>query len=425
MENKKKFYQLAWPQRLAALSAQQKLTAAQKKLLTDHAVDPQLGDQQIENYLTNYNLPEGLAFHYLINGKKYLIPMVTEEPSVIAASSHGAGLIEKAGGFKVRTTPHLLWGQIIIEHVTDPVALKEKLQANQAELLAAADLGHPSLKKRGGGARLLRIRILGAGLLSVDLGIDTQEAMGANLVNSMLEALAQKIRHQYGCQILMSILSNLADECLATAECALPVELLAKKGFAGIETAQKIVAAAKVAQLDPYRAATQNKGIMNGVDAVVIAMGNDWRAIESAAHAYAARDGHYRGLSSWSLSADQKKLQGKLTLPLPVGFVGGSISILPLVKFNQQLAGVQSAAELEKVIISVGLAQNLAALLALVTEGIQRGHMRLQLRSTAIAAGATTAQADQVAALLQQQKRTDLASAKQILQDLRKNGDQK
>jgi hydroxymethylglutaryl-CoA reductase len=425
MENKKKFYQLSWSKRLATLNAQQKLTTAQQKLLEKHAVDPQLSDQQIENYLTNYNLPEGLAFHYLINGKKYLVPLVTEEPSVIAASSHGAGLVEKAGGFQAQTTAHLLWGQIIIEQLTDPMGLKKRLQAKQAELLAAADSGHPSLKKRGGGARLLRIRILGEKVLSVDLGIDTQEAMGANLVNSMLESLAQKIKQQFSCQVLMSILSNLADECLATAECELPVELLAKKGFAGLKTAQKITAAAKIAQLDPYRAATHNKGIMNGVDAAVIAMGNDWRAIESAVHAYAARDGYYRGLSSWVLSPDQKKLCGKLTLPLPVGFVGGSISILPLVKFNQQLAGIKSVAELEKVIVCVGLAQNLAALLALVTEGIQQGHMRLQLRSTALAAGATIAEADQVAILLQQQRQTDLASAKQILQNLRGNGDQK
>ncbi|WP_010579934.1 hydroxymethylglutaryl-CoA reductase, degradative [Liquorilactobacillus vini] len=423
MGTAKKFYQLSWANRLTTLIDQGIITPAQAKILKQQANNQLLGDQQIENYLTDYHLPQGVAWHYLIDGQQYLAPMVTEEPSVIAASSHGAGLIAQSGGFKTKIGPHILWGQIILEQITNQQQLKQQLLTQKPQLLAVADQAHPSLKKRGGGTRLLRVRSLNDQLLSIDLGIDTQAAMGANMVNSMLEAVAKYLRQQLGSQVLMSILSNLADECLATATCQLPVELLTKGSFSGRQTAKKIALAAHVAQIDPYRAATHNKGIMNGVDAVTIAMGNDWRAIESAAHAYAARDGQYRGLSHWSLSADQQFLQGELTLPLPVGFVGGSIKIVPLVQLNQQLAQIKEVSDLEKLLVCVGLAQNLAALLALVTEGIQRGHMQLQLRSTALAAGAKITEVAEVVQQLQAQGQTDLTSAQLILQKIRKNGD--
>ncbi|WP_281165887.1 hydroxymethylglutaryl-CoA reductase, degradative [Liquorilactobacillus sicerae] len=423
MKTTKKFYQQSWTNRLMTLVNQSIITPAQATILKQQANNQLLGDQQIENYLTDYHLPQGVACHYLIDGQQYLAPMVTEEPSVIAASSHGAGLVAQAGGFKTKIGLHILWGQIILEQVTNPQQLKQQLLMRKAQLLALADQAHPSLKKRGGGARLLRVRSLGDQLLSIDLGIDTQAAMGANMVNSMLEAVAKYLRQQLGRQVLMSILSNLADECLATATCRLPIELLTKGSFSGSQTAKKIALAAHVAQIDSYRAATHNKGIMNGVDAVTIAMGNDWRAIESAAHAYAARDGQYRGLSRWNLSTDQQFLQGELTLPLPVGFVGGSIKIVPLAQLNQQLAQIRSVGDLEKLLVCVGLAQNLAALLALVTEGIQRGHMQLQLHSTALAAGAEITEIAEVVQQLQAQGKTDLTSAQLILQKIRKTGD--
>ncbi|ULQ49232.1 hydroxymethylglutaryl-CoA reductase, degradative [Liquorilactobacillus nagelii] len=415
MTNLSKFYQKTWQQRLQALIDQKIISDQQRKILQCSASDPELGDQQIENYLTHYNLPEGLALHYIINGKRYLIPMVTEEPSVIAASSHGAAIIEKSGGFTTKVSGHLLWGQIVFEKVSQPEKLKKNLEEQQEKLILIANQAHPSLQKRGGGARHLRVRILAADLVSLDLAIDTQEAMGANMVNSMLEAVANYLGTQISAPVLLSVLSNLADESLAQASCRIPVEFLTRPQLAGQQVAEKIAVASRLAQLDPYRAATHNKGIMNGVDAVAIAMGNDWRAIESAAHAFAVKSGSYRGLSQWQLNSDNSILEGKITLPLPVAVVGGSIKIVPLVQLNQQLAKINSATQLAEIIVSVGLAQNLAALQALVSEGIQQGHMRLQLRATILAAGAQPNEVATILKQMQQMKKTDLTTAQSLL----------
>ncbi|MFT9213312.1 hydroxymethylglutaryl-CoA reductase, degradative [Liquorilactobacillus ghanensis] len=415
MTNLSKFYQKTWMQRLQALMDQQLISVEQRQLLEKSATDPAVGDQQIENYLTHYGLPEGLAFHYLIDQRRYLVPMVTEEPSVIAASSHGAAIVEKSGGFYTKVTDHLLWGQIVFEQVANAEKLKSLLEQQQEKLLQIANQAHPSLQQRGGGARYLRVRILAQDLVSLDLAIDTQQAMGANMVNSMLEAVADYLRGQVSTPVLLSVLSNLADQALATAVCRIPVELLARPQITGQQVAQKMAAASRLAQLDPYRAATHNKGIMNGVDAVAIAMGNDWRAIESAAHAFAVKKGNYRGLSQWQLKSDESVLEGTLTLPLPVGFVGGSTKIVPLVQLNHHLAAIKSVGELEKVMVSVGLAQNLAALQALVSEGIQQGHMRLQLRATVLAAGAQPAEVATIVTKMQQLQRTDLATAQNLL----------
>lgn len=418
MQNYGKFYQKPWEERINLIKKNEKLTEKQIQILENAAQNKTLGNTMIENYITDYSYPEGIAFHYLINNKDYIVPMVTEEPSVVAASSHGASIIAKAGGFFASTSERLMIGQIIVENVEDTENLTKKIQKIGKELLLVADQAHPSLKRRGGGTRWLKTRILAADLVTIDIAIDVQEAMGANMINTMLEAVAKKLEKLLNQQVLMSILSNYATECVARATCEIPVELLAKKGISGENIAQKISQASRVAQLDPYRAVTHNKGIMNGVDAVVMASGNDWRAIESGAHAYAARNGQYRGLSTWKLS--NNCLIGELELPLPVGFVGGSIGIIPLVKVNQDLLKITSAQELECVIVSVGLAQNLAALLALVSEGIQKGHMRLQLKSLVIAAGADAIEEQTVVDKMLQAGKRDLESAKKILKEIRK-----
>ncbi|MBZ2406610.1 hydroxymethylglutaryl-CoA reductase, degradative [Liquorilactobacillus hordei] len=418
MQNYGKFYQKPWEERINLIKKNEKLTEKQIQILENAAQNKTLGNTMIENYITDYSYPEGIAFHYLINNKDYIVPMVTEEPSVVAASSHGASIIAKAGGFFASTSERLMIGQIIVENVEDTENLTKKIQKIGKELLLVADQAHPSLKRRGGGTRWLKTRILAADLVTIDIAIDVQEAMGANMINTMLEAVAKKLEELLNQQVLMSILSNYATECVARVTCEIPVELLAKKGISGENIAQKISQASRVAQLDPYRAVTHNKGIMNGVDAVVMASGNDWRAIESGAHAYAARNGQYRGLSTWKLS--NNCLIGELELPLPVGFVGGSIGIIPLVKVNQDLLKITSAQELECVIVSVGLAQNLAALLALVSEGIQKGHMRLQLKSLVIAAGADAIEEQTVVDKMLQAGKRDLESAKKILKEIRK-----
>lgn len=419
MDRFKKYYRKSWQDRLDTLWEGGYLTEEEIYQLKDLGTQQALGDEMIENYITNYALPEGLGVNYWINGKDYVVPMVTEEPSVIAASCNGARIIKKAGGFKAQAQPRLMIGQVIIENVQDEVALIGALSNIKEDLLKIADVAHPSLKKRGGGARWIRFRLLADDLMSVDLAVDVQEAMGANMLNTMLEAVAAEIRKQLGQDILLSILSNYATDCLATAECSIPVEFLAKKEMPGAEAARRIAQASRIAQLDPYRAATHNKGIMNGIDAVVLASGNDWRAIEAGAHAYAARDGKYRGLSQWKLEGD--KLKGQISLPLPVGFVGGSIGILPQVKLNHKLLRVKNARELEEVIASVGLAQNLAALWALVTVGIQQGHMKLQLRSLAVAVGARQDEVAQLVDRMRAAGKTDSASAKKILQAIRKD----
>ncbi|EJF02049.1 hydroxymethylglutaryl-CoA reductase, degradative [Liquorilactobacillus mali] len=418
MQNYGKFYQKPWKERINLISQNEKLTKDQIQILKSSAQNRFLGDTMIENYITDYSYPEGIAFHYLVNNKDYLVPMVTEEPSVIAASSHGASIIAKAGGFVASTSERLMIGQIILENVEDSKKLILEIKELTKNLLSVADRAHPSLKRRGGGARWLKTRILAKDLVAIDIAIDVQEAMGANMINTMLEAVAKKLEEVLNQQVLMSILSNYATECLARTTCKIPFELLSRNGIAGEIIAKKIAQAGRVAQLDTYRAATHNKGIMNGIDAVVMASGNDWRAIESGAHAYAARNGQYRGLSTWKLSGGY--LIGELELPLPVGFVGGSIGIVPLVSINQKLMKITSARELESIIVSVGLAQNLAALLALVSEGIQKGHMRLQLKSLVIAAGADATEEDAIVDRMLQEGKRDADSAKKILRDYRK-----
>ncbi len=391
-----KYYQKDRQTRLDILVQQKKLTQAEVDSLIDPKLDLTLGDTMIENFITQYQIPEGLALNYVIDGKEYLIPMVTEEPSVIAAASHGAAIVKRSGGFTSELKERLMIGQIVIEQVKDATKLAQELEQKQAKLLQLANEAHPSIVCRGGGAREIKVRILAPDLISLDLIVDVKEAMGANMLNTMLEA-----------------------RCLVKGTCEIPVSELTKGELAGEKIAQKIATASRLAQLDPYRATTHNKGIMNGIDAVVIASGNDWRAIEAGAHAYAARNGSYQGLSTWQVKGD--KLIGELELPLPLGSVGGSVSIVPLVKLNHRLLELQDAKELEKIVAAVGLGQNLAALYALVTDGIQKGHMKLQLKSLAVAVGASPSEVSAVVAGLLAKKARDSATAKQILEEIRGN----
>ena len=420
MEGFKKYYKKSWSERLEILKKQEILSQEDIDRLKSQAIDVSLGETQIENFITQYLLPEGLALNYVINGKEYLIPMVTEEPSVIAASSHGAGIVKKSGGFKASVKQRLMLGQVIVEKIEDVDKFEDDILENEAELLEIANQAHPSIVRRGGGARWIRVRKLDKSIVSIDLAVDVQEAMGANMLNTMLEAIAATIREKYEQDVVMSILSNYATECLATAICDIPVASLTKNGMSGEKIAEKIAQASYIAQIDPYRATTHNKGIMNGIDGVVIASGNDWRAIEAGAHAYAAKDCNYRGLSTWKVIGDT--LHGEITLPLPLGSVGGSIGIVPLVKVNHKLLEIENAIELEKVVASVGLGQNLAALYALVTEGIQKGHMRLQLKSLASSIGATEKEIPLVVSKLEKLNKRDMSTAKEILDNLRNEG---
>lgn len=418
MSGFKKYYQKTWNERLQVLEEKHLLNVNEITYLRELVSANSLGDTVIENFITEYSLPEGLGLNYLIDGQEYVIPMVTEEPSVVAASCHGAKIIKAAGGFKTKLVERLMIGQVLLENVVEAEKLIAKLEDYTAQMLKVANDAHPSILKRGGGARWIRLRILDHDLISVDLAVDVKQAMGANMLNTMLEAVANFIQRKFNQDILMSILSNYATSCLATAQCEIPVDKLAKEDISGLQVAKKIAQASRVAQLDVYRAATHNKGIMNGVDAVVLASGNDWRAIEAGIHAYAARDGQYRGLSNWKVEAD--KLIGEMTLPLPLGFVGGSIGIVPLVKINHKLLQINNAEHLERIVVCVGLAQNLAALNALVTEGIQKGHMHLQMKSLAVTVGAKSTEINMLVNLLEKDKVRDSANAKKLLEQLRK-----
>jgi len=356
-------------------------------------------DQMIENVVGLHSLPLGIAVNFVVNERDVLVPMDIEEPSVVAGASFAAKLARAGGGFRAIATEPEMIGQLQVLDVADPWSACFDLLAAREKLLALANETDPVIVNLGGGARDLEVRVLeqtSAGpMLVVHLIFDCRDAMGANTVNTACETLAPRVEEITGGRVGLRILSNLADRRLARARCTVPVETLAFKDFPGERVAQGIVEAWAFAAADPYRAATHNKGIMNGVDAVVVATGNDWRAVEAGAHAYAARSGRYTSLSTWARDAEGN-LVGTLEVPLAVGFVGGATRVHPTAQVALKILGVQTGRELAEIIVSVGLAQNLAALRALATEGIQRGHMRLHARQVAIAAGATGDEVAQV-----------------------------
>jgi len=370
-----------------------------------------------------FGLPLGLGLNLLVNGKDYLVPMVVEEPSVVAAVSFAAKIVRGSGGFFAEADPSLMVGQIQLSRYGDPTEAVARIEAHKKEILELANTFHPQMQRRGGGAKDVEVRLLpapegpkGEPLLVVHLILDTQEAMGANLINTEAEGVAPLLESITGGRVYLRILSNLADKRLARASCRIPFSQLADFDMPGEEIAEGIAQASRFASADPYRAATHNKGIMNGVDAVAIATGQDWRAIEAGAHAYASRSGHYRPLSTWTL--EEGHLVGRVELPLALGTVGGPIKLHPQVQLCLRMMRVSSAKELSGVIASVGLAQNLAALRALGSVGIQKGHMALHARCVAAAAGAKGDWVDKIAKLLVSAGHVKLDKAKELIASL-------
>ncbi|SES90928.1 hydroxymethylglutaryl-CoA reductase [Salinibacillus kushneri] len=428
MENKylHKFYQKNRSERIGALVLAGVIHEDDAALLRDGLSIPEdVADNMIENQIGKYELPLGAALNFLINGKEYAVPMAIEEPSVVAAASSAAKIINKAGGFHTSIEERRMIGQVALKDIPNLEDAENIIMEHKANILQIANESKSSIVKRGGGAKDLLVRVLPAdeqnnipSFLVVHLHIETLEAMGANIIDTMVEAIKPYLEEITNGKALMGILSNYATDCLATAECRIPLSLLEKGEFSGEEVRDRIIEATQFAYADPYRAVTHNKGIMNGVDAVVIASGNDWRAIEAGAHAYAARSGQYRSLSTWE-KGENGELIGRLTLPLPVGAVGGQISIHPAAQFTKRLMGYENAKGLESIIVSAGLGQNLSAIKALVTEGIQKGHMKLHAKSLAISAGATGTEIEVVSEKLRQSKKMDLNTAKEMLKDLR------
>jgi len=415
------FYNMTIEERRQKLADAAALTPPDLDAWTSGGISAEAADHMIENVVGMHSLPLGIALNFQVNGKDVLVPMTLEEPSVVAGASFMAKLARAGGGYQATTTDPLMIGQMQVINVTNLNEAKLKIYEKKAELLAEADTIDPILKKFGGGARDLEVRIFNdspiGGFLVVHLIYDVRDAMGANAVNTACERLAPKIEAITGGKVHLRILSNLADRRIARARCTIPVNELAFDNFSGETVRDGIIAAYAFAAVDPYRAATHNKGIMNGVDSVVIATGNDWRAIEAGAHSYAVKNGEYTSLSTWGKDADGN-LVGTLEMPMAVGIVGGATKVHPAAQAAVKLMGVKTASELAEIIVSVGLAQNMAALRALATEGIQRGHMSLHARQVAIAAGATGEMVEKVAAQMVVEKVVRIDRAEEILKSL-------
>jgi hydroxymethylglutaryl-CoA reductase len=383
-------YKLDLAERIAELQRRGWLSPEDADALRNgrHVLPAVDADRMVENVIGTFALPFAVAPNFRVNDRDYVVPMVVEEPSVVAALSHAASLARENGGFTVSSEQPLLAGQVHVSDMADGAV--EALQGAADELLAMANAVHPRLVSRGGGARSIDVRKLelpdGAPLLAVHVLVDTCDAMGANLVNTICEALAPRIEELTGGKVELRILSNLCDSALVTARVSYATSSLGKGQYGGEFVRDAIVRANDIALRDPWRAATHNKGIMNGVDPIAIATGNDWRAVEAGAHAYAAQAGHYRALTRWAVD-DNGDLEGVLRIPLKVGTVGGTLDSNPAAKLALAITGVGSATELACLMAAAGLAQNFAALRALVTSGIQQGHMRLHARSVAATVG--------------------------------------
>jgi hydroxymethylglutaryl-CoA reductase len=416
------FYNLALDHRRAKLAESAGLSPDDLAAYASNGgLSFEAAEHMIENVIGTHALPLGIGLNFQVNGKDVLVPMVIEEPSVVAGASFMAKLARAGGGFHATASEPLMIGQMQVINVTNLAEAKLKLYEHKADLLAEADSIDPVLKKFGGGARDLEVRIFESspigGFLVLHLIYDVRDAMGANAVNTACERLAPQVEAITGGKVHLRILSNLADRRIARTRCTIPLKELAFDDYKGEQVRDGIIAAYAFAAVDPYRAATHNKGIMNGVDAVVIATGNDWRAIEAGAHAYATRSGKYTSLSTWGKDADGN-LVGTLEMPMAVGIIGGATKVHPSAQASVKLMGVKTASELAEIIVSVGLAQNMAALRALATEGIQRGHMSLHARQVAIAAGATGDMIEKVAAQMVAEKIVRIDRAEEILKTL-------
>lgn len=379
-------------------------------------------DKMIENVVGIFSLPIGLALNFLINNKEYIIPMSVEEPSIVAAASSAAKIIREAGGFTTSSDEPIMIGQLQVVNCEDFEEAKRNVLARKQEIIDLANKTEPCMLKRGGGAKDIEVRILGdekeypyVKMLIVHLLIDTRDAMGANAINSMLEGVAPLVEEITKAKIYLKILSNLSDRRVARAKAVIPPHLLKTDNCSGEEIIEGIIQAQAFAYLDPYRATTHNKGVMNGIDPIVIVTGNDFRAIEAGAHAYAARNGRYMPLTDWRKD-EHGNLVGTLELPMAVGIVGGAIKLHPMAQVALKFLGVKSARELSEVICAVGLAQNLSAIKALSTDGIQKGHMALHARSVAATAGATGDLANIIVKEMIKQKDIKVEKAKELLE---------
>ncbi len=397
------FYNLDVADRAEQVASWAGLDGEDRSVLASGGLAIERANQMIENVVGTHSLPLGIAPNFLINGREYLVPMAIEEPSVVAAASFMAKIIRDSGGFQTDSTEPLMIGQMQLLDVPDLWAARFDLLAEKNRLLELAGETDPIVVSLGGGPRDLEVHVFTdtqvGPMLVIHLVYDTRDAMGANTVNTAAEVLAPVVEEITGGRVHLRILTNLADRRLARAKCVIPADLMAFGDYSGKEVIGGIVEAYAFAAVDPYRAATHNKGIMNGVDAVALACGQDWRAIEAGAHAYAARSGRYTALSTWTQDRDGN-LVGTLELPLAVGTVGGATRVHPGAEVALKILGVETARELAEVIAAVGLAQNLGALRALATEGIQRGHMALHARQMAIAAGASPEQVPAIVARL-------------------------
>jgi hydroxymethylglutaryl-CoA reductase len=410
------FYKLSPKERLAIIKDFAGLTDEEVRLLEDTGSLPiDVLDHMVENVIGVFPEPLGVANNFQINGKDYLIPMATEEPSVIAAASYAAKMVRDGGGFHTSSTAPIMIGQIQVVGIKDAKVAKKQVLDAKADVLKKANDQDPVLNSFGGGAKDLDAKILNTSLgqmLIVELYVDCRDAMGGNAVNTMAEAVAPLIEQLTGGHVYLRIISNLATKRLAKAWCTVP-----KESLGGEAVVDGIAYASAFAEADPYRAATHNKGAMNGIIAVVLATGNDHRAIEAGAHAYAALKGPYTSISKWTKNKNGD-LEGTIELPMAVGLIGGAVKTHPIARIAMKILNVKSANEFAEVLAAVGLAQNLGALRALATEGIQRGHMSLHARNIAITAGAKDEQVDLVAERMVKERKVRVDRAKEILEEL-------
>lgn len=404
------FYKLSRKERLEFVKNFAGLTDEETRTLNESTIDFGIVDRMIENATSVMPVPLGMAVNFLINGKDYLIPMAIEETSVIAAASNAAKIARIQGGFKTSSTEPVMIGQIQLVNHKNPEEAKKIILENKEKILKMANEKDPMLVKFGGGAKDINVRILDNGMVITHLLVDVRDAMGANAVNTMCETVAPFIEKITGGRVYLRILSNLAVHRLSKATAVFPKEIV------GEEVVDGIMQAYMFAKYDPYRCATHNKGIMNGVDAVVIASGNDFRAVESGAHAYASLNG-YSPLTKYEKNKNGD-LVGSIELPTPVGLIGGATKVHPTAKICIKILGVKTARELGEIIAAVGLAQNFAALKALASEGIQKGHMGLHARNIAIMAGAKGERIDRIAEQMIKEKKIRIDRAKEIIGEL-------
>ena len=413
------FYKLSMEERRELLRKATSLTEEEVKVVANTGSLPaDVADHMIENVVGGYTYPLGMATNFRINGKDYLVPMALEEPSVVAAASNAAKMARAKGGFTVTNTGPVMIGQIQVVNVVDPEKAKAALLARKEDLLKKANDQDPMLVSLGGGAKDLNVKVLSSlkgPMVIAELIVNTGDAMGANAVNTMAEAVAPMVEEITGGRVFLRIISNLADRRLVRASAVFD-----REAVGGEEVVDGVVYAYAFADADPYRCATHNKGIMNGVIAVAIACGQDIRALEAGAHSYASRTGKYKPLTTWEKNEDGD-LVGKLEMPMAVGLVGGAAKTHPTARADIKILGVKTAVELEEVMGAVGLAQNFAALRALASEGIQRGHMKLHARNVAISAGASGKLVDLVAQKMIEERKIRFDRAKELVVELSKS----